>query len=232
MVYGSGLTPYSIRRKECDDPEPRLPAVGRAPRRRPAQDLRAHDGPRRLRPRGRARLRARPARTERRGQDHRCAVPRHAHRVRRGRRDDRRPRRAHATRRGARAHRARRPVPRRRRGPDGTAEPGAARAPQRPVQAPGGAPRRRPARGVHARGCRRPRGLRLLRRHAPTPRHRREPRPHARDPVPRRADDRTRPARASNRVAGASARSPPRAPRCCSPPSTSTRPTSSPIGSR
>ena len=61
---------------------------------------------------------------------------------------------------------------------------------------------RRPPRRLRTDGCRRPGGRRILGRHAPTPRHRREPRADPRDPLPRRADHRPRPAWPRHGVAG------------------------------
>ena len=72
----------------------------------------------------------------------------------------------------------------------------------------------------------------LLGRHAPPPRPRRGARRPAAGALPRRADDRPRPAQPARPVGddrGARRR---RARRCCSPPSTSTRPTGSPTRSR
>ena len=72
----------------------------------------------------------------------------------------------------------------------------------------------------------------VLRRHAPPPGHRHEPDREPAGDLPGRADHRARPAGPRRGVADASRSSPSRARRCCSRRSTSTRPNSSPTGSR
>ena len=90
----------------------------------------------------------------------------------------------------------------------------------------------RAARGLRPRRRRRPAGQELLRRDAPPARHRGQHRRHARADVPRRADDRPRPALAQPGLGHHPRARRARARRSCSAPSTSTRPTSSPTGSR
>ena len=90
---------------------------------------------------------------------------------------------------------------------------------------------RRAARAVRPRRRRRPSGAHLLRRHAPPARPRRRARAPPAGAVPRRADHRARPAAAA-RISGASSKdSCATARRCCSPRSTSKRPTASPTTS-
>ena len=75
---------------------------------------------------------------------------------------------------------------------------------------------------------RRPHGEDLLGRHAPPTRPRRQPDGPPAGAVPRRADHRPRPDEPASACGTSSARSSPTAPPCCSPRSTSTRPTRSP----
>ena len=72
----------------------------------------------------------------------------------------------------------------------------------------------------------------LLGGHAPPPRHRDEPDRRPARALPRRTDDGARPTVSARGVAGPSRRSRARARRCCSRRSTSTRPSTSPTGSR
>ena len=74
-------------------------------------------------------------------------------------------------------------------------------------------------------------GQGLLRRHAPPARPRRQPDRHAPGALPRRADHRARPAQPGRPVGGDARPRRATARRCCSPRSTSTRPTSSPTAS-
>ena len=90
---------------------------------------------------------------------------------------------------------------------------------------------RRAARGVRADRRRRPRPQDLLGRHAPPPRPGRRPGGQPAGALPRRADDRPRPPEPPGPVGRSSRSWWPRAPPCCSPPSTSRRPTAWPATS-
>ena len=134
----------------------------------------------------------RPARLQRRGQDHGREDPLHAAQARRGDRHRRRLRRRHATGRRAGVDQPHRAVRRRGRDPHRAGEPGAGR----PAAAPQG---RRPDRGRAAgplpadrRGA--ATGVDVLRRHAPPARHRHEPDREPAGDLPRRTDHRARPA--------------------------------------
>ena len=78
----------------------------------------------------------------------------------------------------------------------------------------------------------RPQGCDLLRRHAPSARHRHEPDRQPARALPRRADDGSGPTVPDRGLEDRPASSPDRARRCCSPRNTSTRPSSSRTGSR
>ena len=178
------------------------------------------------------RERARPARPERRRQDHRGADPRHAAGARRRQRPRRRARRRASE---AAALRAQIGLAGQYAAVDENLtgvenlemvgrlyhlgkEPSRQRA-------------ERAARAVRPHGCRQAPGQDLLGRHAPPARPRRRARGPAAGAVPRRADDRPRPPQPHRHVGDdRGARGTP-APPCCSPPSTSTRPTGSPTGS-
>ena len=175
--------------------------------------------------------RPRPARPERGRQDHRCADPGHAAQARRracarggaGRREGRG--------RPAGPDRARRPVRGRRREPHRLREPrdGGAAVPHE--QGGRARPRERAARALRPRGGGEAPGQDVLRRHAPA----------ARPRAPRSSTGRrccsstSRPpawTRAAGSRCGRRSRPAPRPARpCCSPPSTSTRPTASRTGS-
>ena len=92
-------------------------------------------------------------------------------------------------------------------------------------------PRRRAARAVRPHRGGDEAHLRLLRRHAPAPRPRRQPDHPAAADLPRRAHHGPRPAHPRADVGHDPRPGPRRAARSCSPRSTSTRPTSSPTGS-
>ena len=102
-----------------------------------------------------------------------------------------------------------------------------ARAQTRRIAAQG----HRAARGVRADGCRQAPAQELLRRHAPPPRPRREPDLAAAADLPRRADHGPRPAHPLADVGHHPPTGGARDRPCCSPPSTSTRPTSWPTAS-
>ncbi len=119
-----------------------------------------------------------------------------------------------------------------RRGPDRAREPDPDRAPAGPEARSGQGARDGAAGGVRPRGGRRQAGQELLRRHAAPARHRGQHRRHPGADVPRRADDRPRPPLAQPGLGHHPRRWSPRGRRSCSAPSTSTRPTSSPTGSR
>ena len=91
---------------------------------------------------------------------------------------------------------------------------------------------RRAARGVRADRCRQAPAQELLRRHAPPPRPRGQPHRAAAAHLPRRAHHGPRPAHPRADVGHDPPARRHRARPCCSPPSTSTRPTSSPTASR
>ena len=138
-----------------------------------------------------------------------------------------------APRRGARAHRPRRPVPRRRRGRSTARQNLVLFARLSGIsQVAGASARRRPVRGVRIDRCRRPRRLADSRAACGDDSTSRPA-----SCSPRRSCSSTSRPRASTRAVAPPcgrrcARSPPPAPPCCSPRSTSTRPTSSPTGSR
>ena len=171
----------------------------------------------------------RPARLQRRRQDHPGEDPLDAAQGRRGDGQRRRLRRRRATGEGAGLHQPHRAVRGRGRDPQRAGEPRAGRP--APASRGPGHDRGGPAGALLADRRRRAEGLDVLRGHAPTSRHRDEPDRGSAGDLPRRADDRPRPAGADRGVAGRSRSSPVRARRCCSPPSTSTRPNSSPTGS-
>ncbi len=98
-----------------------------------------------------------------------------------------------------------------------------------PARRPG--PGRRAARPVRADRRRRPGHEGLLGRHAPPARPGGQPDDPAPGAVPRRADDRARPHQPPAGVGRHPGAGRPTASRCCSPPSTSTRPTRWPTGS-
>ena len=170
---------------------------------------------------------------QRRGQDHVDPHDRHAHPT------DRRARLqvagidvAKHPKQVRRIDRPRRAVRRGRARADRPREPPHGRAAVRSRPRRGHEGRRRGARadGPHRR--RRPAGAHVLGRHAAPPRPRGQPRRRAPPAAARRADHRSRPAqpqRAVGRDRGAWRRA---APTCCSPRSTSTKPTVSPTSSR
>ena len=123
------------------------------------------------------------------------------------------------------------PVRRGRRVPHRLREPRHGRPALRLRQGQGPRAGTRAARALRPRRCRRPAVQDLLRRHAPTPRPRRRPRRRAAGADPRRADHRPRrpqpPADVGRHQGARRATAPP----CCSPPSTSRRPTGSPTTS-
>ena len=141
-----------------------------------------------------ARHRLRPARTQRRRQDHGGTDAGHPAETRRRQRPGLRPRR----RRQADAVRSRvsltGSVRVGRRGPDRHRKSGPAGPAARLPQAAGPRAGRPAARGVRADRRGRPSGEEVLRRHAPAHRHRRQHPQHSRPAVPGRADDRARPA--------------------------------------
>ena len=199
--------------------------------RRPGQALRGHRGPGRHRLRGGRGLDPRGPRAERGGKDDGGPDPHHPGRPRRRLGLRRRLRRGDRSGRRASPHRCGRPGRHARRRPHGSPEPRdggrAERAAARAVQAPGG----RAARAIRPERRRRPRHEGILGRHATAARHRRQhdrrgPRSSSSTSRPRGS---TRPAaRACGTSSGPSC---PRGSRCCSPPSTSTRPTSWPTAS-
>ena len=139
-----------------------------------------------------ARQHLRPARLQRRRQDHDREDPVHAAQGRRGDRHRRRLRRRHPAGGRAGVHQPHRAVRRRGRDPHRAGEPGAGG----PAAAPEG---RRPDRGrpagplpAHRRGA--ATGVDVLRRHAPPSRHRDEPDRGPAGDLPGRADHRPRPA--------------------------------------
>ena len=93
-------------------------------------------------------------------------------------------------------------------------------------------PRARAARALRPRRRGRPPRQDLLGRHAPPARPRGRARRAPADPLPRRADHGPGPAQPARPLGDDRASSSPRARPCCSPPSTSTRPTGSPTRSR
>ena len=155
--------------------------------------------PRRRRPRRSSRIDLRPARPERRRQDHPRPHPRHADPPGRGHRDRGRPRPARRPGRGPPLDQPHRPVRRRRRHAHRRGEPADDGPPAAPAAARGGRPQRRAAGRVRPRRRPRPAGQDLLGRHAPAPRPRDQ-----HDRAARRCCSSTSPPPASTRAAGSS----------------------------
>ena len=193
--------------------------------------LRRQGGARRRRPPGAAWRHLRAARPERRRQDHHGPHPHHAAAARRRAGVHRRHRRGRRSARCAHAHRAHRPVRGGRGAPHRSREHGVRRPPVPHAQGRGPGAVGRAARAVRSGRRRRSCGQGLLGRHAPPARHRDEPDRPAVGAVPRRADHRARPAQPARDVGSDRRARAATAPRCCSPPSTSTRPTGWPTGS-
>ena len=188
-------------------------------------DVRALDGVDLETPR---RHRARPAGPQRGREDHRRARHDDAAGPRRRHGPGRRAGHRQGRNRAAGEDRAGRPVRRGRREPHRAGEPDDGRPPVR------GGPQVAKARGTRAdralrpRRCRQPARQDLLGRHAPAAGPRRRAGGQAAGDLPRRADDGAGPALAAGPVGHDRGAGSPRAAPCCSPPSTSTRPTAWP----
>ncbi len=172
------------------------------PRRGASQDLRGQTGPGRLRPRSAARHRLRPARSQRRGQDHRRAHPGLPRAARQRPGDCRGTRRDPRTPRGAPQDRTHRTARGRRRDHHSAAEPGDVRPPLPPRCGARPAAGDRTPRPVRADGGGGPPAEGLQRRYAPEARSGLQHDPRPRGAVPGRADHRPGPARQERGVGG------------------------------